>query len=173
MPLFPFVQSINYNYINNFLENYFCCQITITITRIIPLRIIYVIISWTMVDICRSIARQYKLWLTGRISLENEYVRNKILGEYWSRGTAEATERIRGGSSILVWRISRRILAANFSRELFGLVSPGLQALPKNSRPKFTPKIVSIPLQFSHFETHLFLKNADFLLTGGDQELVS
>ena len=49
MPLFPIGQTIDYNYINNFLENYFCCQVTITITRIIPLRIIYVIISWTMV----------------------------------------------------------------------------------------------------------------------------
>ena len=49
MPLFPIGQTINYNYISNFLEDYSCCQVTITITRIIPLQIIYVIISWTMV----------------------------------------------------------------------------------------------------------------------------
>ena len=49
MPLFPIGQTINYNYINNVSENYFCCQVTITITRIIPLRLIYVIISWAMV----------------------------------------------------------------------------------------------------------------------------
>ena len=54
---FPIGQIINYNYINNFLENYFCCQVTITITRIIPLRIIYVIISWTMVDFVAPILK--------------------------------------------------------------------------------------------------------------------
>ena len=36
VPLFPVVQIINDNYINNFLENYFSCQVTITNTRIIP-----------------------------------------------------------------------------------------------------------------------------------------
>ena len=50
VPLFPIGQTINYNYITNCLENYFCCQGTITITRIIPLRIIYVVISWPMVQ---------------------------------------------------------------------------------------------------------------------------
>ena len=49
VPLFPIVHSIKYNYINNLLEGYFCCQVTITITRIILRQIIYVIISWTMV----------------------------------------------------------------------------------------------------------------------------
>ena len=52
MPLFPIGQTINYKYISNLLESYFCWQVTITITRIIPLRIIYVIILWTMVQ-CR------------------------------------------------------------------------------------------------------------------------
>ena len=33
VPLFPVVQSINYNYINNFLENYLCRQVTITIYK--------------------------------------------------------------------------------------------------------------------------------------------
>ena len=42
------IESINCNYMNNLLENYFCCQATITITRLAPLRIIYLIISWTM-----------------------------------------------------------------------------------------------------------------------------
>ena len=45
MALFPIPQSINYNYIKRFLENCFTCQVTITIA----LRIIYAIISWTMV----------------------------------------------------------------------------------------------------------------------------
>ena len=49
VPLFPTGQTINYSYINNVSENYFCCQVTITITGIIPLRIIHVIILWTMV----------------------------------------------------------------------------------------------------------------------------
>ena len=35
VPLFSIVQSIKYNYINKFLENYFCGQVTRTITRII------------------------------------------------------------------------------------------------------------------------------------------
>ena len=35
------LQCSNYNYIDNFFENYFCRQVT----RIISLRIIYVIIS--------------------------------------------------------------------------------------------------------------------------------
>ena len=40
---------------------------------------------------------------------------------------------------------------ANFFRKRFELVFPGLQAPPKNSRPKFMPKLVGIPLQFLHF----------------------
>ena len=47
-------------------------------------------------------------------------------------------------------RISQRILTVNFDSEIFGLVSPGFQVTPKNSRPKFTSRIVGIPLQF-HF----------------------
>ena len=31
MPLFPWCKSINYNCLNNCLEKYFCCQVTITI----------------------------------------------------------------------------------------------------------------------------------------------
>ena len=57
MPLFPIGQTINHNYRNNFSENYFCCQVTITITRIIPLRIIYVIISWTMASLVKVLAK--------------------------------------------------------------------------------------------------------------------
>ena len=37
---------------------------------------------------------------------------------------------------------------ANFDDEFFGLVFTGLQVLQKHSRPKFSPKIVGIPLQF-------------------------
>ena len=56
---FPWHKSINYNYINNCFESDFCCQATIT--RNIPLRIIYVIISCAMVTFlqhlsCRAFA---------------------------------------------------------------------------------------------------------------------
>ena len=39
---------------------------------------------------------------------------------------------------------------ANSFRKFFGLVFPGFQPppRPKSSRPKFTPKLVGIPLQF-------------------------
>ena len=43
---------------------------------------------------------------------------------------------------------SSEITSANFSRKCFNLVSPGLQAPRKSSHPKFTPKIVGIPLPF-------------------------
>ena len=45
---FPWHKSINYNYMSNCLDNYLCCQCTIAMTWIIPLQLIYVIISWTM-----------------------------------------------------------------------------------------------------------------------------
>ena len=54
-------------YIIIFLKNYFCCQITITITRIMPLRTSYVIISWTMaiLEIARSLVIAVALaWFT-------------------------------------------------------------------------------------------------------------
>ena len=46
---FPWSKRINCNYKKNCLENSFCCQVTIATTRIIPLCVIYVIFSWTMV----------------------------------------------------------------------------------------------------------------------------
>ena len=55
---------------------------------------------------------------------------------------------------------------ANSFREFFGLVFPGLQSPPKNSRPKFTPKHVGIPLKFHTFSSPKSF-HADFLLTGG------
>ena len=52
-----------------------------------------------------------------------------------------------------------------FCAIFFCLVSAGFQhPPPQNSSPKFTPKIVSIPLQFHIFEPKIF--HADFLLTG-------
>ena len=51
--LAPLSKRINYNHINKWLENYYCCQVTITITWMIRLRIIYVIITWTMAT-CRN-----------------------------------------------------------------------------------------------------------------------
>ena len=64
-----------------------------------------------------------------------------------------------------VWRIFGKVPAnfsANFDgdffvREIFGLVSLGLQALHKNSRPKSTPEIVGIPLQSHTFKPNFFL----------------
>ena len=51
-----------------------------------------------------------------------------------------------------------------FFRKIFGLHFPGLQVPPNNSRPKFTPKIVGIPLQFHFLEPNSF--HACFLPTG-------
>ena len=45
---------------------------------------------------------------------------------------------------------------ANFDSELFGLVFPGFQATPKNSRPEFTSRIVGIPLQFHFLEPKIY-----------------
>ena len=52
--------------------------------------------------------------------------------------------------------ISQRNLMANFDSEFFGLVFPGFQAHPKNSRPKFTSRIVGIPLQFHFLEPKIY-----------------
>ena len=54
---------------------------------------------------------------------------------------------------------------ANLDSEFFGLVFPGLQATQKNSRPKFTSRIVGSPLQFHFLEPKCFF-HGDFLLTG-------
>ena len=45
---------------------------------------------------------------------------------------------------------------ANFDSEFFGLVFSGFQASPKNSRPKFTPRIVGVPLQFHFREPKIY-----------------
>ena len=55
--------------------------------------------------------------------------------------------------------------SANFSRNIFGLVSPGIQAPP----PQFTPKIVGIPLQFQLFEPNFFFTPI-FCLRGRPRE---
>ena len=65
-------------------------------------------------------------------------------------------------------RISQWILMANFDSEFFGLVFfPGFQATPKNSRPKFTSRIVGIPLQFHFLEPKIYSRR--FSAYGGDQ----
>ena len=95
----------------------------------------------------------------------------------WSRRYAE---RIWGEFFILVKlapanfrkncrRISQRILMANFDGEFFGLVFPGFQATPKNSRPKFTSRIVSIPLQFHFLEPKIYSRR--FSAHGEDQNI--
>ena len=89
-------------------------------------------------------------------------VRNVVslaIGIARARGSAE---RIWGDFFILVWRILGKLSAkfsANFHSEIFAqifqtVVSPGFQATgwhPKQSRPKFTLKLVGIPLQFHIF----------------------
>ena len=53
-------------------------------------------------------------------------------------------------------RISQRILMAFFFfRKMFGLIFQ-VSGLPKNSRPKFTPRHVGIPLQLHLSQTQLF-----------------
>ena len=93
----------------------------------------------------------------------------------WGRGSAE---RI-CGNFFLAWRILGE-LPANFSanfdcrfflqifRPCFSTVS-GLP--PKNSRPKFTPEIVAIPLQFHFLEPKMFSRR--FSAYGGDQKFRS
>ena len=75
----------------------------------------------------------------------------------------------------LAWRILGK-LPANFSAnfdddfllgKFFGLVFLGLQAPTKNSRQKFTPRIVGIPLQFHFLEPQMFSRR--FSAYGGDQ----
>ena len=58
---------------------------------------------------------------------------------------------------------------ANFDSEFFGLVFPGFQATPKNSRPKFTSRIVGIPLQFHFLEPKIYSRR--FSAYGGDRDL--
>ena len=66
-------------------------------------------------------------------------------------------------------RISQRILMANFDSEIFGLVFPGFQVTPKSSRPKFTSRIVGIPLQFLFLEPKIYSRR--FSAYGRDQNL--
>ena len=65
-------------------------------------------------------------------------------------------------------RISQRILMANFLREFFGLVFSRASGPPKNSCPKFTARIVRIPLQFHFLEPNTFSRR--FSASGGDQQ---
>ena len=58
---------------------------------------------------------------------------------------------------------------ANFDGEFFGLVFPGFQATQKNSCPKFTSRIVGIPLQFHFLEPKIYSRR--FSAYGGDQYL--
>ena len=60
---------------------------------------------------------------------------------------------------------------ANFDSEFFGLVFPGFQATPKHSRPKFTSRIVGIPLQFHFLEPKMYSRR--FSAHGGDQHLTA
>ena len=73
-----------------------------------------------------------------------------------------SAERLWGRFFILVWQMLENCqIPAKFSSELFSFVSPGLRPPPKkNSRPRFTPKIVG---QFRIFEPNNF--SYQFLLT--------
>ena len=96
-----------------------------------------------------------------------------LLHIFWSRRYAE---RIWG--DFFIWsgdflencrRISQRILMANFDREFFGLVFSSASGHPKNSRQKFTSRIVGIPLQFHFLEPKIYSRR--FSAYGGDQHL--
>ena len=65
-------------------------------------------------------------------------------------------------------RISQRISMANFDSEFFGLVFSRVAGHPKNSRPKFTSRIVGIPLQFHFLEPKIYSRR--FSAYGGDQK---
>ena len=52
-------------------------------------------------------------------------------------------------------------------REFFGLVFSGFQAHPKNSRLKFTPSVLGIPLQFHFLGPKIISRR--FSAYGGDQ----
>ena len=58
--------------------------------------------------------------------------------------------------------------SANFDSEFFGVVFPGASGHPKNSRPKFTSRIVGISLQFHFLEPKLY--SWRFAAYGGDQD---
>ena len=58
---------------------------------------------------------------------------------------------------------------ANFDSEFFGLVFPGFQATQKNSRPKFTSRIVGIPLRFHFLEPKIYSRR--FFAYGEDQKI--
>ena len=58
---------------------------------------------------------------------------------------------------------------ANFDSEFFGLVFSRVSGHPKNSRPKFTSRIVGIPLQFHLLEPKIYSRR--FSAYGGDQSL--
>ena len=98
-----------------------------------------------------------------QFSLNDFYSNSLSRGSiFWSRRYAE---RIWGELFILVRRISQRILIANFSALLF----QGFRS-PKNSRPKFTSRIVGIPLQFRFLEPKIYSRR--FSAYGEDQNLV-
>ena len=54
----------------------------------------------------------------------------------------------------------------NFDSEFICLVFEGFR-LPQNSRPKYTPKLVGIPLRFQFLEPKMFSRR--FSAYGGDQ----
>ena len=108
MPLFPIMPSINYNYISNFFKNYYCCQVTITITRIIPLQMFYVIISRTMVIFARI---HVALVLAPALLQENIY-------EEWF-SLLVPMRIICSGKSFRLWRRAAHIFTAGRTHELF------------------------------------------------------
>ena len=55
---------------------------------------------------------------------------------------------------------------ANCDSEFFGLVFSRVSGHPKNSRPKFTSRIVGIPLQFHILEPKIYSRRFKFLLAG-------
>ena len=60
---------------------------------------------------------------------------------------------------------------ANFDSEFFGLVFSRVSGHPKSSRPKFTSRIVGIPLQFHFLEPNIYSRR--FSAYGGNQHVVT
>ena len=72
----------------------------------------------------------------------------------------------------MIPRFCRAVWGEFFILEFVGLFFPGLQAPPKNSRPKFAPKLVGIPLQFHFLEPKIESRRFSACGGGGDRKMI-